>query len=226
MNTTIWNAGYLTLMFLALFGIAEWLYHKRHWAAETTRKIVHIGTGLLSLLFPVMLANHWLVLILCSAFLLILLLSLHYKLLPSINAIDRKSAGSLAFPVAVYGCYLVYNWQQQQYIYYYLPILILGLCDPAAAFVGRRLPKGKFSVRADAKTLSGSGAFFVVAFLLSVALSIFASAQSAVAPVMVTALLVALLSSIAEALSGKGYDNLTIPAAVLAALAMSNELYL
>ncbi|MBI3239032.1 MAG: phosphatidate cytidylyltransferase, partial [Flavobacteriia bacterium] len=61
--TTDWiNAAILSVSFLALFGIAELLYHFAHVKVELTRKLVHLGTGVLTLLFPLMLSNHWFVL--------------------------------------------------------------------------------------------------------------------------------------------------------------------
>ncbi|HZF99594.1 MAG TPA: hypothetical protein VEY71_01255, partial [Chitinophagales bacterium] len=104
------NTTGLAACFLALFGVAEFLYRRLHWRVEVTRKIVHIGTGLLTLLFPLLLHHHGLVLLLCGTFAVILLLSQRLKLLPSINAIDRDSFGSISYPIAVYGCYLVYAW--------------------------------------------------------------------------------------------------------------------
>ena len=95
LDHNIINTALLASSFLALFGIAEILYHFLKMQAELTRKIVHIGTGLLTLLFPLMLSNHWYVLFLCTSFAAILLASLRLNLLPSINAIGRKSAGSL-----------------------------------------------------------------------------------------------------------------------------------
>ncbi len=142
MTTEILYAALLTLSFLALFGTAELLYHKLHVPVELTRKGVHTGTGLLTLLFPVLLHSHWTVLFLCASFGLLLLASIRFHFLPSINAIERESVGSLAYPVAVYGCYLAFLQYDCQYLYFYLPILILTFCDPIAALVGRKWPIG------------------------------------------------------------------------------------
>src|SRR5438309_317623 len=110
MSKEILNTIILASSFLALFGVAEVLYHFFKVRAEFTRKIVHVGTGLLSLLFPLMLSNHWYVLFLCASFGLILVLSLKFNLLKSINAIDRESVGSLAYPVSVYCSYLAFDY--------------------------------------------------------------------------------------------------------------------
>ena len=83
--------------FAALFAGAELLYRVWRMNAETTRKVVHVGTGLLALLFPLALTSHWQVLALCGSFAVLLWISIRYKLLPSINGIRRKSYGSLGY---------------------------------------------------------------------------------------------------------------------------------
>lgn len=207
------NTIILASSFLVLFGIAELLYHKFHVRAEITRKIVHIVTGLLTLLFPILLKNHWLVLFLCASFAIILILSLRFNFLKSINAIDRESVGAISYPFAVFGCYLayeysgyrgVYHYNDQAYTFFYLPILILALCDPIAALIGKRWPIGKIRN----KTLMGSFAFFIVAFALS-----FIFTHS-----ILLSIAIAIISTLAEAISPRGYDNITIPSSVLLVL--------
>jgi phytol kinase len=225
MNNDIINTAILAISFLALFGLAEILFHYLKIRAEFTRKIVHVGTGLLTLLFPIMLANHWLVLLLCTSFAIILIGSLKFNLLKSINAIERESVGSIAYPVSVYGCYLAFDYFDQQYMYFYLPILILAICDPLAALTGKTWPMGKFSVGQDNKTLMGSSMFFFSAVII---ISIFfwiTEAGLTSGTILFKITLIALIPALAEALSGKGYDNLTIPAAVLLSMITINFIF-
>src|SRR5690606_21713832 len=126
--------------YLTLFALGELLYHVLSVKVEITRKLVHAGTGLLALLFPVLLNSHWWALLLCASFAAILICSLRFGFLQSINAIDRRSVGSLVYPIAVYGCYLSYSYQGHQYIYFYLPIMVLAISDPLAALCGKRWP--------------------------------------------------------------------------------------
>lgn len=207
--------------FLALFGLAEYLYHVRKIRAEITRKLVHIGTGILTLLFPIFLNDHWQVLFLSGGFLLLLLASLQYRWLPSINAVRRVSYGSLLYPVSVYGCYLAYVFMEKGLIAFYLPILTLALCDPLAALVGTRIPAGKYSVGDGHKTASGSLAFLAAALLLACgAFSLYAAAAFSIAEILSYSIVVALAATLAEAIGGFGTDNFTIPASVLLALSL------
>lgn len=218
MNNELINVGILAFLFLVLFAIAEIGYHVLKIKPEWTRKFVHLGTGLLALLFPVMLKNQWYVLLLCFSFFILLKLSLKFNFLKSINDVPRKSFGSVAFPVSVYGCYLAFCFFERQYFYFYLPILILAICDPIAALVGKHSPGNKIKFREKGKTLIGSLAFFVTALIISFVLIIAFKNYEGTLNIVVYSILIALVATIAEAFSSKGWDNITIPASVLASL--------
>ncbi|HET6989893.1 MAG TPA: phosphatidate cytidylyltransferase [Bacteroidia bacterium] len=226
MSKDIINTAILATAFLLLFGVAEIFYHKLKVKVELTRKLVHFGTGIITLFFPLMLSNQWFVLFLCGSFAIILLTSLKFNLLRSINAIERKSYGSILYPVAVYGCYLVYNYYTNKfgktddvYIYFYLPILTLAICDPMAALFGKKFPYGKFKVGKDTKTIVGTSAFFVSSFILSAAmLSCLGKSSLGTLDLFLISSAIAFTSCIVEAFSGKGRDNITIPACVMTVL--------
>ncbi len=220
MSQSIINTILFAIAFLLLFGIAELLYHYLKVKVELTRKFVHFGTGLLTLMFPLLLDNHWMVLMLCISFLVILIGSLRYNLLKSINAIERKSVGSIAYPIAVYGCYLAYDFYDKTLLFYYLPILILAISDPLAALVGKTWPWGVYKSGEDKKTLMGSMAFFVSAFFVSLACLYFM--KSIAINGIVLSVGVAFLSSLVEAFSKNGFDNFSIPASVLICLILFN----
>jgi phytol kinase len=216
MSSNLTNTLVLNLLFLGLFGFAEFLYHVMKVQVEYTRKLVHFGTGLLTLLFPLWITNHWYILGLCSAFAVLLVVSKRFKFLPSINAIDRVSHGSILYPVAVYLCFVFHQWfdtidcYEPVYTGFYIPILILASCDPVAALLGKRFPKGQYKVGEGHKTLTGSGAFFILAFCISSAVFLF-NYSNYNAKTLAIALFLALATTGIEAVSPKGWDNLTIP---------------
>jgi len=226
MNRDIINTGLLALSFLGLFAVSEVIYYRFNVKPEVTRKLVHVVTGFLTLLFPIMLNNQLLVFLLCATFALIILASLRFGFLRSINGIDRKSHGSISYPVSVYGCYLAYNYYSHRnsgfsdpYIYFYLPILTLAICDPIAALAGKKFPYGKFKIGKDTKTMVGSLSFFVSSLLLTLSVYFYLFHGSfSLAAIFPMAFMIAALASISEALSGKGIDNITIPATVLLVL--------
>lgn len=208
---------YLSLLFLGLFSVAELLYHKFKVKVELTRKLVHVGTGVLTLLFPIMLNSFWAVLFLCSSFFIILILTLKYNLLQSVNAIRRESVGSLAYPVSVSICFWSYLNFDKQYIFYYVPILILAFCDPIAALSGKKFPYGKYCIGTAKKTMFGSTMFFLSACLVYFCTISFLRIDIN-NTLIINMLTVSILCTIAEAVTGNGYDNVTVPLAALGGL--------
>ena len=223
MNQTLLHTAYLALAYFALFTSAEILYHKLNIQAEITRKYVHIITGLLTLLFPPLISNHWYVLGLCGSFLLILIASLRLKLLPSINAVDRITRGSFLYPFIVYVCFLVYT-EYDDLIFYYIPILVLAICDPIATLIGKKWPLGQYTTFGYTKTSSGSLGFFIIAILICMVFMTGVEGMS-INVAIITSVSVALLTVFAEAITHKGYDNLSIPASALLVLIVADKLF-
>ncbi len=260
MDDNLFYTILLTFGFLTLFGSAEILYHFFNIKTEYTRKFVHVGTGFITLLFPLLLTHHLWVLFLCSGFAVLLLLSLKFDFLPSINNIERKSVGSLAYPLAVYISYLAFDFSSDftlsqninqeitinsNLIYFYLPMLILAISDPMAALLGRNLSKRQFSffskntflsiflksnppynyqITTPCKTIIGSVAFFGSAFLIGTVL-FFSLNQTSIFAGISLAFLIAICATFSEAISKKGWDNLTIPATVIIALFLVSSLF-
>lgn len=222
MSTSLIHTIYIAIAYLVLFSSAEILYHFVHLKAEVTRKYVHIVTGLLTMLFPPLIGNHWLVLALCGSFFILLAISMRVKWFPSIHAVPRKTVGSLMYPIIVFGCFLLYQFYDQIEMYY-IPILIMAISDPIAQVVGKRWPKGIYRIGGHAKTLSGSFAFFLSAFVIA-ALILAASAHLAPIVLVASTFAIAMLTAIAEGVSTNGLDNLTIPAAAALVLVSLNEL--
>ena len=123
--------------------------------------------------------------------------------------------GSLAFPAAVYGCYLAFYFLNRQYLYYYLPLLILAVCDPLAAAAGKHFSKKKYEIQRTGKTYVGSAVFFVSAFIISF---IFLIENTEMVTAIIVSFVIGFLATIAEAFAKKGWDNITIPASVLICL--------
>lgn len=223
MTASLLNTVYLGAAFLVLFGSAEWMYHKTRLKCEFTRKYVHIFTGIITLLFPPLLGNHWFVLFLCGSFFLILMLSLRFNMLPSINNVDRKSRGSILYPITIYCCFLVYQ-HQDQYLFFYIPMLTLALADPVAVFMGKKYQFMPYTTFGNQKTISGSLGFFITAFLVSLCMMYFLE-QMPFSRILITSAAVALFTTSAEAISHKGYDNITIPAAAIITLLLLSKLW-
>ena len=204
---------------IGLFSLAEWMYHVKKIHVEITRKMVHVGSGLLALFLPVYFQNQWWVLLICGLFQLILVISMNRGFLKSINAVNRKTYGSVVFPMVVYLVYLAWyysgsqqNQEVQTYAYFQLPILIMALCDPLATLVGTIYPLLKF--KKLNKSVGGTFAFWLGAFTLSCVV-LLSSHLFNTKDITWVAIFIATVASLTELYSKKGLDNLFIPLAVL-----------
>ncbi len=220
MNDSTLYTIIFTSAFLLLFGLGEFLYHVIKVKAEITRKLVHVVTGFITLLFPLYLDNHWYVLFLCNSFLLLLLVSKRFNFLPSINRVSRFTVGSLLYPAAVYFCYLGFAYGGNL-IYFFLPILILAICDPLAALTGKLWPIGKIRAFNMVKSISGFASFFMVATLISVG-HFWYFLKTPLMTSLPLSLAVGIIGAVAEIVSHKGYDNITIPMSIMALLYLFN----
>ena len=179
---------------------------------ELVRKLLHIGMGLVTLTFPWLFAAIWPVLLLTVVFTLFLTslrLSrpLQQLLGGVIDGVARQSMGEIYFPLAVG---LVFLLSAGDPITFCIPMLILALADSGAALIGKRYGTLRYAAGDGEKSVEGSAAFLIVAFLSTqVPLLLFTNTGRSES--MVIALTLALLVMLLEAIAWRGLDNLFIP---------------
>jgi phosphatidate cytidylyltransferase/phytol kinase len=203
------NLLILSSYFLIVFIIGEIAYRKLGVSAEITRKWSHIASGFLALLFPFYFDHFAWVILICATFGVFLFICKHYKFLPSINAVERRTHGSILFPLAVTVSFISYQYNHE-IIYYYLPVLTLAICDLCAAIVGKRFPIKSIKIYLETKSLGGYLAF-VISFVLLNITFVLLGYQIPVYFILFTAFFTAFI----ELLSPRGFDNISIPLSVI-----------
>jgi dolichol kinase len=211
--------AFLVGIFLLLF-LNDRLHKKFGIASEYTRKLAHFSATGSTLTFPLLFTSHWYPFTLAVVFFLILLLSMNTKYLKSIHEIDRYSAGSFLLPPAIYLPFLI-SVKAEDPFFFILPTLILAVSDPLAGLVGYVFKEGNPKIvlfsRQLNKTIYGSSAFFISAFVLSlIAMNI--NTHDPVGETLMAALFVAAASTVTEMLSPGGTDNITVPMIVILVL--------
>ena len=214
-NTIVLSIVYLIAIILML-AFNELNYRRLKVKGEITRKFAHFAATVGVIPFPYIFRSHWYVLILAIIFSIVLFVTQYSKQLESIHDIERTSVGSYLLPLSIYITFLMANLLDDKFVYI-LPMLILGICDPVAAIVGMGMKKNNYQIKIfgipTGKSVFGSGAFLISSFVISLIALYFNRGVFDLRTFWV-ALVVAVISTLAEMFSWRGSDNLTIPMSV------------
>ena len=220
----VYYAAWIAFGFIGLLAIAEWWRYRFHVEMEWTRKLVHLGGGLVCLLLPFVIQSHWTVLILAISMGAIFLFSRRWGMLQSIHAIERTSRGTEYYPIVVYLLFLMSQTMPSHEApwKFVICILVLAMSDSTAALVGMRYGRIKFYIEDEQKSLAGSTAFYVVT-LVVVLIPLFiwqplSGDPSAWLHYVLAVNLIALLVTCFELVSLQGRDNLFVPLGTFLAL--------
>ncbi len=192
---------------------------RRKLSAEATRKGLHVTMSAVSLALPWLFDAAWPVVVLAV---LATGAMLAVRFVPALRAdvggvlheVGRQSLGDVCFPLAVLALYLL---AADSPVLYAIPILMLGLADPAAALTGVRHGLAPYTTVDGKKSREGSVAFAFVAFLcVHVPLLLFTPIGRPES--LWVAAIVAILATIVEAISWRGLDNLFLPIGTYAVL--------
>lgn len=182
--------------------------------SELRRKALHIGIGLAALSFPYLLTQPWMVVVAFASVAAWMACVRRFRFLRChfggvLHDASRESHGELYFAVALAWLLIADRIAPFQYV---VPLLILTVSDAAAAIVGRARPMGQFTVFGNRKTVSGSAAFLVTAFAITWTILFMTTGWSSW-PVLLVSVTTAIATTVAEAVSVKGLDNLSVPLA-------------
>ncbi|NBB80061.1 MAG: hypothetical protein GVY36_11565 [Verrucomicrobia bacterium] len=198
-------------LILGLLGLALGCLRILSLPPELSRKAVHLILGLACLSFPWLFKSFWPVGLLCLASISSLLWLRKQKgaLNSVLHAVPRESWGDLCFPIAVALLFLLMRDPIPDYI---VPLLLLTLADAVGALIGVRYGQSKYSTDEGFKSLEGSLAFFLTAFLCTHICLLLGTATGRAESLLIAAI-IGLLIMLLEGISRRGMDNLWIPLA-------------
>ena len=195
---------------LGLMVAAELWCRWGHPEPEKTRKLVHLGSGFISMSFGFLFKSHWSVAILCVLFIVTMLITRKLGWLRAVHGVSRKSDGAVLFPIATYLTFLL-AYQIDNLLLYFISIAVLSTSDTLAALVGVRYGQKKYVVEASAfKSWEGSIIFFLSTFLI-IHLSLLLATDIDRLSCVLIGFWVAIFVTVFEAFSLEGTDNLWIP---------------
>jgi dolichol kinase len=182
------SVGYLVVV-LAI----EILKRKRKVSSEITRRLIHIFSGVYTVLDYFLLPAAWLIALITLS-LIVMAISQRYGWFSSIHDVKRRTYGEIFLPI---GTLLTYAISQGRPEIFIPSIFIMTFADSFAGLTSDLLKK-------ERKVFQGSIVFFVVAFLLLVE-----NTDLSLGHIWLAALVVTLV----ERFSPLGTDNATVPVA-------------
>lgn len=196
--------------------LATKLKNKGKINSVVSRKIVHIGIGILVIIAPILFTSNFIPTIIGITFILITYLTAPISPIPQlkINAFkDGHPLGTVYYSIMLTALLYLYfdkGWLIQ------IGFLPLVIGDAVANLIGIKYGKHKFNViKIPDKSLEGTlAAFISTSFILLIVLIVYHFLNlfiPSIFNILWISIIVGLIGSLVELLSIKGLDNLTIP---------------
>lgn len=183
----------LSVGYLAVVLAIEILKRKRKISSEITRRLIHIFSGICTVLDYFLLPAAWFIALITLS-LIVMVISQRFGWFSSIHDVKRKTYGEIFLPI---GTLLTYAISQGRPEIFIPSIFIMTFADSFAGLTSDLLKK-------ERKVFQGSIVFFVIAFLLLVE-----NTDLSLSHIWLAALVVTLV----ERFSPLGTDNATVPLA-------------
>lgn len=184
---------------------------------EYVRKTLHVSMGSICLSFPWVFQSGIVVSLLAFLSTFFIWLIRNWKgiffarMKSVICSSSRLSYGEFYFPVAVAVTFILSGAEP---VLYTIPVAILTFADASSALFGVKWGKHPFKYLPFNKSYEGSLAFFAVAFLVSsIGLSFLSDLETT--QVVLVSLLLAVFTTLIEALFPIGLDNIMVPLGAL-----------
>lgn len=204
-------------------GLGVLLARGRRRPAELTRKVVHVAVGTWVVPTIVLFDHGWAAAIAPASFVVVNTLS---RFLFPVKAVEsgaeKENLGTIYFPLS-FAVLLLAFWHPETRWAVAAGILPMAWGDALAAEVGRRWGRHRYRVGRQTRSLEGSAAMFAGSLagvgVAAVAGGILPGGFAAPGPGPAV-LGLAALATLAEAVSVRGVDNLTVPLLTGAAAAL------
>lgn len=207
----------LIICFVYVFGIiglGEGLRRWRGYGSDFTRKVIHIGVGMMSWALHLLFDTPWFFIAACVAFMIINFLDWRYGFFAAMASSDRSNLGTVYFPLAAAVVALLF-WERPPLMVAALMPLTWG--DGMAPVIGKAYGRRRYTVHTSTRSVEGSLGFFVSGFLFTwLALwGMGGTPMITSAAALLPALVVTVATTLVEAISIWGLDNLTITAVAI-----------
>ncbi len=228
MISIIWRQDYTALIVsylyvFAIIGLGELLRRFANRSVDSTRKFIHVGVGMWAFGTALLFETRGPALIPPATFVLINALSYWRGTIKAMETGEKENLGTIYFPIS-FAAMIYLFWGQPALLVASMMPLTWG--DAQAALVGKRYGHLHYTFWGKTRSVEGSAAMLFWSWVATTVALLAVPYLTGTEPInWLLALLyggvVAFVTTLVEALSPWGIDNLTVPAAtalVLSAL--------
>ncbi len=192
----------------------EFFYRRKILEGEYLRKFVHMSSGTFVAFWPWLIGWRTIQLI-GLAMLVVVYLNHHVKRINMSGNVTRITYGGLTFPAAI----VISALLTDEKIFFCLAMLNMALADGMAALVGTAIHnRSKYGVFHEIKTIAGSAAFWLTSFCILAVGLLFATDLIPYEHYRLLLLFLPPILTITEAVTPKGFDNISIPVVAIIGL--------
>ena len=209
---------YIYVILLLIF--TEKILSKKY--PRTSRKILHIMTGNIAFILPIFQTREMMAFLAAGPFILFTFLMSPHSPIKSVRGKTSEAGHGLGL------VYYAIAWAVLAYIFFdtkeviAIGILAMSYGDGLASIIGIKFGKKKYQIFEDVKSYIGSYAMFIFTFIMMIIALLFYGKLSLNYETLFLLLCIAGISTIAEGVTPRGLDNLSVPfvAAILYFLLM------
>lgn len=177
----------------------EIIKRKLSLSSNVTRKISHIGATSIAAVSPLFI-NKTLIVVACLGFAVVMYLSHKTSFFSSIHSVGRKTLGEVFLPLGEALSAIIFLPQSITAFQY--GVLVMGVSDAFAGFVGEKYGKHQLIIFNNKKTIEGSIVFLLTTLVLTFIFVPSFGYHLIILPFVLTFI---------ELILGYGMDNLVIP---------------
>lgn len=205
------------LYVFGIIGFAELLRRRLGYGSNFTRKVIHVGVGMMSWGLPFLFDTPWFFIATAAIFSVITFLDWRYHFFTAMASSDPSNLGTVYFPIAA-GVVAYLFWQEPPLMVAALMPLTWG--DGLAPVIGKLYGRRHYRIHTSIRTLEGSLGFFVAGFLFTWLALWMTGGNPVISPMaaLFPAFVITFVTTLIEAVSIWGVDNLTITAAAIVIL--------
>lgn len=204
-----WIALVIAFVYVSfILALGEGLRRGLKLGVEFTRKFVHIGVGMVAFLLVALFQNWQFAIIPPLVFVVVNFISYRRQIFSGMETGQKGQLGTVYFPIS-FAILIPILWQFPAILVTSLMPMTWG--DAFAAIIGKRFGAHTYNEMGQTKSIEGSLAMFAFSFV-AVTLT-FLIFYAPLTTSLIVGIVVALVTTMVEAFSPWGLDNLTVPIA-------------